>query len=129
MSDLETMVKDDLKFTLDDADTKLIQIPLLRIKYANLLMKRTKVLNDYEQRRKEVWGEKWRYYSTDYKQIIDRRDIPSYIECDADYVEVRKKVNRSQESVDFVDNVLKSIDNMNWLITSAIKWHMFKNGG
>ena len=129
MSDLETMVKDDLKFTLDDADTKLIQIPLLRIKYANLLMKRTKVLNDYEQRRKEVWGEKWRYYATDYKQIIDRRDIPSYIECDADYVEVRKKVNRSQESVDFVDNVLKSIDNMNWLITSAIKWHMFKNGG
>lgn len=128
MNKIKEMVDADLNFELESAHEKLLQCASLRAKYSDILLRRQAKLDELELNRQSLWGTKWRYYSMDYNQEVDRRDIPAYIEGDPDYIEHMTKQKKIEAQVKYVDNVLKAIDGLNWSIPAAIKWYMFKHG-
>ncbi|MFK5882880.1 MAG: recombination mediator protein UvsY [Candidatus Izemoplasma sp.] len=128
MNKLQQMIKEDLEFKLLDAHLKLIQCPSLRVKYSSLLMKIQKKVDDKELDLKSLYSTKWRHYSMDHDQDVDRRDLPVYIEGDDAYIEMKRELNILNNQAKEIDHALKAIDNLNWQIPAAIKFYMFQQG-
>lgn len=128
IKELQQEILKDLNFNLENAGIKLLRVPSMRQKYAAKLLVYQKKLDDLEFERKELYASRWRYYSMDYNQELDRRDIPTYIEGDVEYTSHMKKVNKAKYFVDLIDNACKAIDGLNWNIPMALKWEMFKQG-
>ena len=52
-----------------------------------------------------------------------------YINSDDDIIEVEKKIVYYEAIVEFIDGVIKSIDNRGWDIRNAQDWKKFLAGG
>ena len=50
------------------------------------------------------------------------------IESDSDYIKIEEKVNFQTEKVNYLENVVKIINNRQWQIRSIIDWLKFTQG-
>ena len=55
--------------------------------------------------------------------------LQMYINSDDDIIELEKKVVYYETIVEFIDGVIKSIDNRGWDIRNAQDWKKFVAGG
>lgn len=62
-----------------------------------------------------------------YKKLL-KNEVDTYIESDDDFIELNLKVALQQEKVNYLDAVLKSINNRGFQIKNAIDWLKFTNG-
>ena len=88
---------------------------------------------------KRLYREKWEYYGGkaaakvyaanpfDLKVLIN--DLQMYINSDEDGIENEKKIVYYEAMVEFIDGVIKSIDNRGWDIRNAQDWKKFLAGG
>lgn len=125
---LESMVLKDLNFDISDASNILMTNARKRAKYSTILLKLQAKYDDLELDRKSKFGELWKYYTTDFDQILDRRDVTYYIESDIEYQKVLKKMNEVQRQIKFIDEVLHSLKNLSFEMNGVIKWEMYQNG-
>ena len=125
---LESMVLKDLNFDISDASNILMTNARKRAKYGTILLKLQAKYDDLELDRKSKFGELWKYYTTDFDQILDRRDVTYYIESDIEYQKVLKKMNEVQRQIKFIDEVLHSLKNLSFEMNGVIKWEMYQNG-
>ena len=51
-----------------------------------------------------------------------------YIDSDAEIISIDSKLSIQQEKVDFLQESIKSINNLQWHIRDAIAWRKFING-
>ena len=58
-----------------------------------------------------------------------KNDLQMYINSDDDIIEVEKKIVYYEAIVEFIDGVIKSIDNRGWDIRNAQDWKKFLAGG
>lgn len=125
----EKEVREDLNFDLKDGSDKIMRIASLKAKWSARLIDLQHKWNELELERKKEFSAKWRHYSMDADQIIDRRDIPVYIEGDDAYQLILTRLNHTKENIDRIDGVLKSIEGLTYAISAAIKWEIFQRGG
>lgn len=59
---------------------------------------------------------------------ILKQDVDMYIESDDEVVAIDSKLFLQQEKVDFLQETVKAINNMQWHIRDAIAWRKFING-
>ena len=62
-----------------------------------------------------------------YKKIL-KNEVDTYIESDDMWIEMNLKVGLQQEKVNYLDSVIKSINNRGFQIKNAIDWLRFTNG-
>jgi hypothetical protein len=62
-----------------------------------------------------------------YKKLL-KNEVDTYIESDGSYVDKVLKMNVQEEKVDYVEGILKSINNRGFQIKNAIDWLKFTNG-
>jgi len=62
-----------------------------------------------------------------YKKLL-KNEIETYIESDDSWIEINLKVALQQEKVNYIEAVLKSINNRGFQIKNAIDWLRFTNG-
>ena len=62
-----------------------------------------------------------------YKKLL-KNEIDTYIESDGLYVDKILKMNVQEEKVDYIEGILKSINNRGFQIKNAIDWLKFTNG-
>ena len=62
-----------------------------------------------------------------YKKLL-KNEVDTYIESDDDFIELNLKVALQQEKVNYLDAILKSINNRGFQIKNAIDWLKFTNG-
>lgn len=62
-----------------------------------------------------------------YKKLL-KNEIDNYIEADDLYISNNLKVALQQEKVDYLDAIIKSLNNRNFQIKSAIDWYRFTQG-
>ena len=122
-------VREDLDFHLKDGSDKIMKIASLKAKWSARLIDLQHIWNEVELKRKKKFSELWKYYSMDYEQALDRRDIPVYISGDDEYQEILRELNQEKERIDKIDGVLKSIEGLTYAISAAIKWEIFQRGG
>ena len=84
---------------------------------------------------KRLYREKWEYYggkadakvyaAKPFDLKVLKNDLQMYINSDEDIIELEKKVVYYETIVEFIDGVIKSIDNRGWDIRNAQDWKKF----
>ena len=85
--------------------------------------------------------DKWEYYTgkmdmdtlklkgwEPFNLKILKQDVGMYIDSDAEIISIDSKLSIQQEKVDFLQESIKSINNLQWHIRDAIAWRKFING-
>ncbi len=128
---------------IDDTelDIESMAIPQLHSKYLNIYMDEKlllqKINSDYYRLKKM----KWEYYTgkLDQDQLdeygwepfqlkILKQDIDLYMDSDEDLQKLLNKQAYQKEKINYLDAILKSVNNRQWNIKGAIEWRKFING-
>ena len=116
-------------------------IPKLHYKYYKLYSQERLTLRKLEAEYKVLFKDKWEYYQgnmseEDLKERewepfplkVLKTDIDKYIDSDTDIVKHNYKIEYQKEKIDFLDSVIRSINNRGFQIKNAIDWEKFKVG-
>ena len=98
------------------------------------LMKKEKELD-----MRRLIKEKWLYYkgkapSSVYKEmpfdfkLTTKEEINMFIESDDDIMKLQYRIDYIEQTLLYLDSVLRMINNRNFQIKNAIDWEKFKNG-
>lgn len=60
---------------------------------------------------------------------ILRQDIPMHVEADEDIITLSLKIGAQELVVDYLENIIKHINNRNFTIKNIIDYEKFKHGG
>ena len=88
---------------------------------------------------KRLIKEKWLYYkgkapSSVYKEmpfdfkLTTKEEINMFIESDDDIMKLQYRIDYIEQTLLYLDSVLRMINNRNFQIKNAIDWEKFKNG-
>lgn len=138
---LRQMIQKDLQIKDAELDTESLRIPQLHNKYLNMLHDEKIMLQALRVKRKLLLRDKWEYYTgkmdgdtlkkkgwEPFNLKILKQDVDMYIESDSDMIAIESKVFLQQERVDFLQETVKAINNLQWHIRDAIAWRKFING-
>ena len=136
----ELQVEADKDLVIDDTelDTESLKTPILHNKYLqyynkfNLLLKRSQ----WEER--TLQREKWEYYTgksdpSVYKEKpfdlkVLKNDVHIYINADEDIQKIQAKIIYQEAIVNYLEQILRMINNRSFTIKNAIEWRRFTSG-
>lgn len=132
-------VLDDLQL---DVESK--RIPELHNKYFKIFSDEKLRLVKYESKMKELSKLKWLYYTGKLdKDSLDKLgwepfeldiksrnklDIDRFLNSDKDIIEMQEKIEYQKEKINYLESIIKTIINRNFLIKSIIDWRKFTSG-
>lgn len=117
------------------------RIPQLHSKYFKIFSTERLLLRKLEQESKQLWKDLWEYYqgNFDYEELKERgwdqinqrilkADLGIHIDADQNWIDNNLKVAYQKEKVDFLEAIIKSLNNRGFNINAAIQWEKFKVG-
>ena len=138
---IREMAETDLKMDGTELADESVRIPQLYGKYLNIFHDESLVLRKYEADYKVLRRQKWEYYSgkmskeelnalgwEQFDHRILRQDMDVYLESDVDLLKIQTKLDMQRQKVDYLDSILKGINNRQWVIRNAIEWRKFMSG-
>ena len=136
--ELQKMADVDLKIDDTELDLESIRTPQVHNKYLKIYTQSCLQLKRVRDERKVLYRDKWEYYTgksaPDVYQAkpfdlkILKVDVGIYIEADSEYQEIGQKEAYIEKMVDYLERVLKEINNRNWNIRNTIEWKKFLHG-
>jgi len=136
--ELQNEADNDLKIDDTELDLESIRTPQLHNKYLKHYTKYSLQLKKLQDDKKILYRRRWEYYTGkapaevyiekpfDFK--ILRADVGIYLESDTEMQEIGKKIEYTKAVVEYLERVLKEINNRNWNIRNAIAWKQFLHG-
>ena len=141
LSDYRSMAQDDLLIDETQLDTESSRTPQIHSKYLNFLMdeklRLAKIQGDFKVMKKK----KWLYYTCKiseeelqeenwepFELTVLKTDIDKFLEADDDLQLISSKIKYSEIVVEYLESVIKIINNRQWNIRSVIDWLKFTNG-
>jgi len=138
---IREMAKDDLPINNEKLDIESLNIPQLHGKYLNIYQDEKIHLHGIKLEHKKLKKLKWEYYTGKLDQEtlqklgweqfdlkILRQDVDLYLEADDDLIALEKKLIIQEEKVDYLQSILKALNNRQFHIRDAISWRKFING-
>ena len=139
IEELYNDVERDLKIDDTELDLESIRTPQIHNKYLKLYTKHSLQYKKLQDDYKVMYRAKWEYYTgkaspdvyrdNPFDLKVLKNDLQMYINSDEDIIELEKKVVYYETIVEFIDGVIKSIDNRGWDIRNAQDWKKFLAGG
>jgi Recombination, repair and ssDNA binding protein UvsY len=124
-----------------ELDDESLNIPKLHSKYYNILIKEKLYLRKLEAELKQLRLDKYEFltqgpnedtkdkgWRLPPKGMILKSDIPMYMDADQDMVDLTLKIGLQQEKIDFLDSIIKTIINRNFVIKNVLDWQKFTMG-
>jgi len=141
LSDYRSMAQDDLLIDETQLDTESSRTPQIHSKYLNFLMdeklKLAKIQSDFKIMKKK----KWLYYTgkiseeelreenwEPFELTVLKTDIDKFLEADDHLQLISSKIKYAEIVVEYLESVIKIINNRQWNIRSVIDWLKFTNG-
>ena len=116
-------------------------IPKLHYKYYKLFAQERLKLRKLEADYKALYKDKWEYYQGNMSEEdleangwepnplrILKSDLNTYIDSDTDIIKQTSKMDYQKEKINFLENIIRSINNRGFQIKNAIDWEKFKVG-
>lgn len=141
LDELRAMIKRDLTMDQTELDIESMKTPQLHNKYLILYMDEKLILGKYESDLNILKKEKWLYYTGKMSQeeldernwepfdlVILKTDIDKFLNSDEDIIKISNKILFQREKVNYLENVVKIVNNRQWSIRSVIDWLKFTNG-
>lgn len=59
---------------------------------------------------------------------ILKSDIPVYLESDVDLQSIQTKIQLTEDKIDLIENIIRTLNNRGYLLKNSIEWEKFKMG-
>jgi hypothetical protein len=141
IEEIQTLWDKDSKINSVDLATESLRVPELHNKYYKLYTHERLLLNKWELELKVLYKEKYEYYmgimdENDLKTNgwepfalkVLKADLPIYMESDVDMVNSTKKIVLQREKINFLESIIKNLNNRGFLIKNSIDCNKFTNG-
>lgn len=139
--ELKNMIKTDLKIDETALDRESANTPQLHNKYLTFYMDEKLRLKKLKSEQSILRKNKWLYYTgrmskeeldqlgwEPFELNILKTEADELIEADSDWIKLDEKVTFQQEKVDYLENIVKIINNRQWQIRAIIDWIKFTQG-
>jgi hypothetical protein len=141
IEELIEMWKVDSEIDRTELGDEAIKIAKLHGKYYEIFIKERLTLRSLESDMKKLKLDKYEFYTQGHtdetralgwelpaKGLILKADIPMYIDADKEIIKLSLKIGLAQEKVDFLESIIRSLNNRGYNIKAAIEWFRFTNG-
>lgn len=118
-----------------------LRIPELHSKYLKIFFDERRRLKGYEFQSKDVFLKKYEYFNgrmsreeleengwEPFVKKLMKNEIDMYLDSDKEIININMRIVNQKEKIDFVEEVLKNINQRNFQIKNAIDWKKFTNG-
>lgn len=133
--------RNDSVIDTTELGTESIRIPQLHSKYMNIYFEERKKLKAYEFKSKDLLLKKYEYYNgkmseeeleelkwEPFVKRLMKNEVEMYLESDKDVIEVNLRIFSQKEKLDFVEEVIKNLNQRNFQIKNAIEWKKYTQG-
>jgi len=141
LDELKVMIKKDLDIDQTALDVESSRTPQLHNKYLVMFMDEKLKLKRMNSELSVLRRNKWLYYTGRMSQEeltqfgwepfelnILKTEADDMIESDTDYIKASEKVNFQEEKVNYLESVIKIVQNRQWQIRAMIDWLKFTQG-
>jgi hypothetical protein len=141
LDELKVMIKKDLDIDQTALDAESSRTPQIHNKYLVMFMDEKLKLKRMNNELSVLRRNKWLYYTGRMSQEeltqfgwepfqlnILKTEADDMIESDADYIKASEKVNFQEEKVNYLESVIKIVQNRQWQIRAMIDWLKFTQG-
>jgi antirestriction protein len=138
LDEIQLSWEEDSKIDEDNLHTESTKIPSLHAKYYKILNNILLLKKIEENKLKQLKKDKWQYYTgkADPEVYIDnpfdhkvlRQDVDKYMDADEDLIKQQTKIDYYQVMLNYVDSILKTINNRTYQIKNSIEWQQFIRG-
>lgn len=115
------------------------KVPQLHMKYMEFFSMFSLMKKEKEILLKQMIKEKWLYYkgkapSSVYKEmpfdlkLTSKDEIEMFIDADEEIGKLQYKLEYINQTLNFLEGVLRQLNNRTFQIKNAIEWEKFKNG-
>jgi hypothetical protein len=142
LEELDAMWKEDCVLDETDLISETQKIPKLHNKYFTLYVQEGLRVKKLKSKLAELEKNKTEYYNgtMDIEDIkkhgwkpnpvkILRQDIIKYIESDKEVIDLSLKIDYYISLEKYLEDIIKQINNRNFLIKNIIEWSKFTSGG
>lgn len=133
--------RNDSVIDTTELGTESIRIPQLHSKYMNIYFEERKKLKAYEFKSKDLLLRKYEYYNGKMSQEeleelkwepfvkrLMKNEVDMYLESDKEVIEINLRIFSQKEKLDFVEEVIKNLNQRNFQIKNAIEWKKYTQG-
>ena len=138
LDELQAEADKDLVIDDTELDTESLRTPILHNKYLQYYNKFNLLLKKSQWEEKTLQREKWEYYTGKsdpevYKEKpfdlkVLKNDVPIYINADEDIQKIQAKIIYQEAIVNYLEQILRMINNRSFTIKNAIEWRRFTSG-
>jgi hypothetical protein len=141
LDDIREMTKKDLTMDETELTIESMKTPQLHNKYLIIFTDEKLILGKMESDLQRLRKDKWLYYTGKMSQeeLDDREwqpfdlnilktDIDRFMQADDDIIHATNKILLQREKVNYLESIIKIINNRQWSIRAVIDWLKFTNG-
>ena len=138
IDELYIEVERDIKIDDTELDLESIRTPQLHNKYLKIFTKHSLQYKKLQDDYKVLYREKWEYYTgkaspevyaeNPFELKVLKADIGIYMEADKDLQQLGQRMAYAKQIVEYLERILKEINNRNWNIRNTIEWKKFLHG-
>ena len=138
IDELYSEVERDIKIDDTELDLESIRTPQLHNKYLKIFTKHSLQYKKLQDDYKVLYREKWEYYTgkaspevyaeKPFELKVLKADIGIYMEADKDLQQLGQRTAYAKQIVEYLERILKEINNRNWNIRNTIEWKKFLHG-
>ena len=138
LEQLQEQSEKDLKINDALLDDESLRTPIIHNKYLQYHNQFSLLLRKVEYDYAVLLRNKWEYYTGkaspeiykdnpfDFK--ILKSDIPMYLDCDEDLIKIKQKKDYYKVIINYLDQIIRSLNTRTFHIKSAIEWKKFSEG-
>ena len=138
LEELQSQADKDLVIDDTELDTESLRTPILHNKYLQYYNKFNLLLKKSQWEERTLQREKWEYYTGKsdpevYKQKpfdlkVLKNDVHIYINSDEDIQKIQAKIEYQSAIVNYLEQILRILNNRSFTIKNAIEWRRFTSG-
>ena len=138
LDEIQLSWEEDSKIDDDNLHSESTKIPSLHAKYYRILNNNLLIKKLEENKFKQLKKTKWQYYTgkadpevyiaQPFDHKVLRQDVDKYMDSDEDLIKIQNKIDYFQVMLNYLDSILKIINNRTFQIKNAIEWQKFIRG-
>ena len=139
LDDIQSMWEKDSQIDKDNLHDESLKIPALHAKYHEMFNNILLLRKRAEQQRKNIRHERYEFFSGKAdpevyienpfpKKIRDKDTMQKYMDADENMKNINLKIDYYETQMNYLESILKQINNRTYQIKNAIEWNKFISG-
>lgn len=141
LEDIQNLWEKDCDIDRTELGEESLKISQLHSKYFKLFSSERLLFKKLDKDYKDMYRTKFEYYNgvlshdelkengwEPFSLKVLKSDLHIYLDSDKDLMNFQLKLEMQKEKIDFLENIIKSLNSRGYQIKSAIDWEKFKVG-